>query len=239
MFSCFFSCFKPTIIEIPPNPIELFITSQKEKFKSLDRTNLNNNIEQEFYDLDQYNTTVKEADNVLESSWKTRIISRYTPRGVVYMHYDAYKQGFAYYCTENLPYRLSNSVAVDYVKAFHCYDFFMDENYYDDDYKHPLLEVFNPKPKVIDPSNNNVPNIKQGPFIQRKRKETKTVETKEDDKTPQTPQKPKHQNKFIYLGHPRNMNLLKKPKQQTKMFNSPVMNSMKAMSWADYKASRV
>lgn len=236
MFSCFFSCFKPTIIEKQPNPIESFVTSQKEKFKSLNRTNLNNNIEMEFYDLKKYNTTVKEADNLLESNWKTRIFSRYTPKGVVYMHYDAYKQGFAYYCVENLPYRVSNSVAVDYVKTFHCYDFFMDENYYDDDYKHPLIEVFNPKPKLVDPSNNNVPNIKQGPFIQRKRKETKSVESKDDG---QTPQKPKHQNKFIYLGHPRNMNLLKKPKQPTKMFNSPVMNSMKSMSWADYKASRV
>lgn len=236
MFSCFFSCFKPTIIEKQPNPIESFVTSQKEKFKSLNRTNLNNNIEMEFYDLKKYNTTVKEADNLLESNWKTRIFSRYTPKGVIYMHYDAYKQGFAYYCVENLPYRVSNSVAVDYVKTFHCYDFFMDENYYDDDYKHPLIEVFNPKPKLVDPSNNNLPNIKQGPFIQRKRKETKSVESKDDG---QTPQKPKHQNKFIYLGHPRNMNLLKKPKQLTKMFNSPVMNSMKSMSWADYKASRV
>ena len=245
MFSCIFSCFKPnTVVEKPPNPVDTFIATQKEKFNQLDRDKINANIEPEFYDLEKYNNIVKDADNILETQWRTRIMSKQTPRGVVYMHYDAYKQGFAYFCTENLSYRVINSIAIDYIRTFHCYDFFVDGNYFDDDYKNPSLEVHQPKPKpVVDSSNNSVPNVKQGPFIQRKRKDTKDTQTTKDTQDTQQsetekPKLPKHQNKFIYLGHPRNMSVLQKPKTPNKSFNSPIMNSMKKMSWAEYKASK-
>ena len=250
MFSCIFSCFKPTIvIEKPPNPTDIFISQQKEKFKKLQREQLNSNIEPEFYDAEKYNNIIKEADNVLETQWRTRIMSKNTPRGPIYMHYDAYKQGFAYYCSENLSYRIVNSIAIDYVKTYHCYDFFVDENYFDDEYNHPLLEVHNPKQKTVnDPSNNKIPNVKQGPFIQRKRNQSKELKKDTDDvsknnnatdkeqsEKPQKTQKPKHQNKFIYLGHPRNINFIKKPKTKINTFESPLMNSMKQLSWAEYK----
>ena len=53
------------------------------------------------------------------------------------MHYDLYKNGFAYYCNDSLNYNLLNAVAMKYVITFFCRDFFIDNHVFEEemDYK--------------------------------------------------------------------------------------------------------
>ncbi len=90
--------------------------------------NMNENIEKEFYNKKEYNTIMKEDNNELEVAWKTRILYENTPKGPIFMHYDAYKQGFSYYADQtSIPFNILNAVAMKYVCRFYCRDFYYDE----------------------------------------------------------------------------------------------------------------
>lgn len=72
---------------------------------------------------------LQHKDNPWEASWRRRVLMEPTPRGNVYMHYDVYKQGFAYYCDQSvMPYEVLNAVAMKYVLTYRCRDFFVDES---------------------------------------------------------------------------------------------------------------
>ena len=266
MLSCIFSCFNsPTKIETP-KPLslqDLFIRSGKSKFLSLDREKHNSNIEKEFYDLESYNQMMMVQDNQLEISWKRRILFSKYHRGSVFMYYDAYKMAFVYYGAENLPYSVVNILALDYVRKFHCLDFFVDEELYEENHENPLISIhYKPLKKTpvgdtkttdttntTDLSNNTTSSqkskIENGPFIKRKRlqEESKTTtkpneESKQSTESEEKKSKPNYnRNKFVYAGSTRNFTPIQKPKRQSG-FNSSTLNNIKTnMSWADYKAS--
>ncbi len=245
MFSCFFSCFtKKEPIKKPPNFVELYIEKQKDRFKKLDKDKINSNIEPEFYDLNKYNEIVKEPNNHLELAWKRRILHTSYGRGCLIMFYDPFKQAFSYYCNENLPHNILNAASIEYIKIYHCYDFFMEESYYEEDYKNNLISIHFPEKKSNDKSNKKF-DVSKGPFIKRKKTENnsekKTDDKTDDDKNEEPVKKtPLHINKFVYLGHIRNFTeILSKPVKSKQNFSiSSIENMKNTTSWADYKASR-
>ena len=90
--------------------------------------NMSENIEKSFYNKKEYNAIMKEDKNALEFAWQTRILYENTPKGPVFMHYDAYKQGFSYYADQtNIPFNILNAIAMKYVCRFFCRDFYYDE----------------------------------------------------------------------------------------------------------------
>ena len=91
---------------------DIFIEYQNKKLKDI-----NDNVEKEFYTKETYNNALEQENNILESNWKKRILIENTPRGNVYMYYDAYKLGFSYYSdTSSLSYNLLNAVAMKYCR---------------------------------------------------------------------------------------------------------------------------
>jgi hypothetical protein len=121
---------KKPLLKQTPSPEAKYISERKRSFllSYIDKcVDVNENIEPEFYDKDQYNSIMKEESNTLETAWKKRILLDSTPRGNVVLFYDPYKHGFSYYSDQHIPYSLLNAAAMKYVCTFKCRDFFMDE----------------------------------------------------------------------------------------------------------------
>lgn len=103
---------------------------------------LNSNVQTEFYNKESYQKEVEDVDNNLEEIWKKKILIENTPRGNIYMYYDAYKMGFAYYSdTNSLPYKILNAVAMKYCITFHCLDFFIDQHILPKDRDSPFIKI--------------------------------------------------------------------------------------------------
>ena len=110
--------------------MEMYVENQKNKFlktfETQDETKKilwNLNINPELYDKEKSQELIKEEDNIEELQWNTRILfdSVFREDGklvTVIMHYDLYKNGFAYYCNDSLNYNLLNAVAIKYVITF-------------------------------------------------------------------------------------------------------------------------
>lgn len=88
----------------------------------------NANVDPLFYDRIELKRILMRPKNELEQSWLSRKLYVTTPRGNIMMHYDAFKEGFAYYGDQTgVPYRILNAMAMKYVMMFRCLDFFVDE----------------------------------------------------------------------------------------------------------------
>ena len=123
--------------ELPPlikklNPIELYAEKQKEAFIVFMNKNsdiINQNTDDIFYNIEQYNKLMEERDNFLETKWRGKIIMEHTPRGLVMMSYDSFKRGFTYFCdNKSVNYMLLNAIAMKYVRTYCCSDLFMDNS---------------------------------------------------------------------------------------------------------------
>ena len=89
----------------------------------------NANIDPIFYDRTTLKSTFIHSTNELERAWLSRKLYVTTPRGNIMMHYDAFKEGFAYYGDQSgVPYRVLNALAMKYTMTFRCLDFFVDED---------------------------------------------------------------------------------------------------------------
>ena len=112
---------------------KVFYDSKKEQFlkylaKVLDNCILNENIVSMFYDKQNFKEYMQQSNNDLEKTWKTRMLYVSTPRGNIAMYYDAFKLGFSYYSDQNvISYDILNACAMNYVRFYHCLDFFIDE----------------------------------------------------------------------------------------------------------------
>jgi len=174
----FFNCFgrsNAVSIEVPKSPQEIFIEKQQAKFAAIpDTPQSNANIESVFYDKTAYTKALADADNDIEKRWRSNIMHS-TQYGPVFMHYDAYKQGFSYYSDSMVPQSLLNAIAVDYVIRFRCRDFFIHEKYYPENVDNTLMDIHfpveNKKIKVID-----------GPFYKRQVKKVPTENPLSDAK---------------------------------------------------------
>ena len=117
--------------EIPKTKTEIYESSYTQKFlKTFELENpsvYNSNIDAILYDRKELLEQLIDGENEHEKKWRSRILYETTPRGNIVMHYDIFKQGFAYYSDQAITYNILNVAAMKYCVAFSCRDFFLDE----------------------------------------------------------------------------------------------------------------
>lgn len=222
------------------DPIKTYIDVQKERFIN---TNFTDNVDKIFYSKKDYKELLENADNHLEKKWKRNILFEYTPRGNVIMHYDVFKQGFAFYCdTSGISYDILNAVAMKYVYVFRCKDFFIDQNVTPQDKDSPLINIYYKEEKQNQEGKKKDTSFEGAPFA--KLKNYNTVENKEnhDDK-----KKPvdKIRNKFINMGRIYNFKITQPIKKNNTLngFKSNLLDVLsgetqlqkEVLSYKDYK----
>lgn len=109
--------------------LDIYMDEKKRRFldtysKQLD---YNTNVDACFLTKKAFYEALADEDNSIEPKWRTRIMCENTPRGNIFMYYDVYKQGFAYFSDQVLAYPLLNAAAMKYVILYRCRDFFMDD----------------------------------------------------------------------------------------------------------------
>lgn len=174
----------------PPKAITVTTLStsyeERQKQRLLDTyessNDFNENIDKCFYNQAELREVLIEENNGLEKTWKTRILFENTPRGNIIMFYDAFKQGFAYYCDQtSLPYHLLNAVAMKYVTTYRCRDFFVDNQETPENHPSPLLEPVKTKEVVVKKEESVVPK-KSAPFAKFKSYNMVNSKLKEEEK---------------------------------------------------------
>ena len=213
-------------------------------------TDMNTNIDKEFYSNEDYTNTMKDVRNKLEPKWKLKTLIEHTPRGNVIMFYDSYKQGFTYYAdSQNIPYHILNAVAMKYVTTYRCRDFFTDDEITPENKASPLIQIHMvEKSKSKDAVNNsNKDKISHAPFAKLKNYKRGNASKPNNDKNSES-EKPKrvyYRNKFVCLGPVRNYSIIQKVKKENTMngFHSNILNNIsgetqlqhKVMSYKDFK----
>ena len=217
--------------------------------------NFNENIDKCFYNKTKLNIVLTDENNELEKKWKTKILFETSPRGNIIMYYDAFKQGFAYYCDQtSIPYNVLNAVAMKYVRIYRCRDFFVDNCETPEENPSPLLDIQEKKEsKKEKPEGKTENKGKKSPFATFKNYNTvsnKLKDEKKEGKKEETEKKEDKiyiRNKFICLGKMCNFYILqsdptKKKGKRLANFKSNLIDSMKtsalqtpAMSYNDYK----
>lgn len=244
----------------PPKAITVSTLSttyeERQKQRLLDSyessKDFNENVDKCFYNQAELREVLIEENNALEKTWKTRILFENTPRGNVIMYYDAFKQGFAYYCDQtSLPYHLLNAVAMKYVMTFRCRDFFVDNQETPENHPSPLLEPVKAK-EVVAKKEESVAPKKPTPFAKFKSYNMVNSKVKEEEKKKKEGTEDKEEkddkiyirNKFICLGKIINFKLIQSiEKKRGFTFKSNLMESMKndqsfqksVMTYAEYK----
>lgn len=246
------SFFKKTPIKIQNvlTESEEYIEHKKDRFLGqYDNIDANNaNMNKEFYNKDLFKEAIRDEDNDLELQWRRKLLMETTPRGNIYMYYDVYKLGFAYYTdSSTVPYSVLNAVAMKYCSIFKCLDLFVDQTVIPSDKCSPLIKIHHIEEKKT-PKNDKkkLSTIsKDAPFAKfksnvNKIKSTTTEKGKETDKK----EDDLTTNKFINMGKIYNMNILSnKPKKVKANFNSPMMDTLKGetqlqgqvMNYTEYK----
>jgi hypothetical protein len=237
---------KPLIIK---DPIAIYIDNNKNKIlNSFAIDNMNNNVEKIFYNKKELLEILANQNNELEKIWKTRILFENTPRGNIIMHYDAYKQGFAYYSdTNGIPYNILNAVAMKYVITYQCRDLFMDNEYVKDS---PLINIYleyeksNEKKDDKKEDKSAIKNS-DAPFAKLKNYKLNQSDKIKPTEEKKTPEKEYNRNTFINLGRICNFNFLQKQPKKNKLngFRSKLLDGVESesilqdevMSYSKYK----
>lgn len=203
-------------------------------------------ISASFYNPQELKDVLDSPDNILESSWKTRILMESTPRGTVIMYYDAYKQGFSYYAdTNSLPYPLLNAVAMKYVITYRCRDFFIDDKITPIEQPSPLLPLAQTDTKKTTTVQRKLTN-EINPFLRSKR----TIQKPDRVGGPEKDvEKEYNTNRFLYLGKCVNFKMLQTPAKKNKMngFSSQYTTDLsqetdlqrQVLNYGDFKQRKV
>lgn len=171
----------------------------------------NANIQPVFYNHDEYERVINSNDNILESSWKQRVLMEYTPLGNIYMYYNAYHKSFSYYADTQIPYKLLNAVAMKYVRTFYCFDFFTDTQVLPENRVSPFT-IMNIEQERLEKLKKDKKksemgiDFKDAPFLRPKKKEE---EKKQKDEGLDKNKKLVFKNVFKYCGSYRNLFMLK------------------------------
>jgi len=165
------------ILFYKPQKNKVILYPEYEYFKSIqkklvcsfnNKDKYNSNIENVFYDKQEYFSIINKKDNEIEKIWRTRILFESTPRGNIIMFYDPYKLGFSYYSdTNGIPYSILNAVAMKYIYIFRCLDFFVDNKLTDnflDKFESPLIYLYFTEETKKIPTFDN----KNSPFVKYK-----------------------------------------------------------------------
>jgi len=227
--------FKPnTIATIKvEDPIVGFVKQRQDRLlRTYDKTiDMNVNIDPIFYNKQKFSECMREENNPLEGRWKKNLLYESTPRGAIFMYYDVYKSGFAYYADQNyIPYSILNAMAMKYVVTFFCRDFFVDDSII----KVPSGLADSPIDQVLKKTSNKPSNEHMAKF--------KNYKTMEKDKDKDNKQVPIIRNKFISLGKPYNLPIIQKTSKIPKLDMSgpskyDAIFSKPKLSYKDFKAS--
>jgi hypothetical protein len=237
------------------DPIKNYIDHHKNKLiSSFSIENMNKNVEKIFYDKKQLLEILVHQNNELEKIWKTRILIEKSPRGNIIMYYDAYKQGFAYYSdTNGIPYNILNAVAMRYVINFQCRDFFMDNEYVDEQKESPLIKIYleyeknNEKKEESIKKKEDVLKKDDAPFAKLKNYKLNPIDITNKDNVTEIKKTEKEYNRnvFINLGKICNFNILQKPPKKSYLngFQSKLLEGVESesnlqnevMSYSKYK----
>ena len=231
----FMYSYKPITKPIAIDPIDAYISKQKKKLLGTYKNgkDMSANIEKVFYNKKDYTAFMKVANNEIETAWKTRILYEPTPKGSIIMHYDAYKQAFAYYAEQNsIPLTLINAVAAKYVTIFFCRDFYFDEEtilekreientetmdkddkpvqeltIIEGTYLSPLIKIHNASEKTKE-KDDIKKLITDAPFAKFKNNTTERRKDAENKKKPDEIQR--YYNNYVCLGKTYNLAVLQK-----------------------------
>lgn len=242
----FFSGKKIIKKESNVDKVTIYINKNKKKFldtfEKLDNC-YNTNIDHLFYSNIHYKKFIECINHPIETKWKSNLLIENTPFGNVIMHYDVYKNGFAYYSDINISHSIMNAVAMKYVLIYKCRDFFMDERSLPEEHNSmPILKIIKEfeKEKENEDKNSNKNNNDESfrdfysklkksdnsPFIKKRNLDNIKTKEKEKDKEYNT-------NKIIYLGKIINLNFLKKI--ANKKIIETVTNDNDIVKYTDYK----
>lgn len=190
----------------------------------------NANVDAVIRDQKALTELLEDPNNEIEKKWKRSVLIEATPRGNVFMFYDAYKQAFSYYCDQSLmPYEIMNSVAMKYVLTFHCREFFVDSNVLKlrdtpttPSETPPTENAPHQKPKKVELSNSFAK------FKSYNTSSKKVTLSKEDDKII---------NRFVHLGPVRNWTpgLKRQKENPLNGFKTDMGPSNAKLSYQDYK----
>ena len=228
--------FTPTPVaikfEAKPDPILAFVKQRQDRLMRTydNNVDMNSNIEPIFYNKQKLSECMREENNPLESRWKKNLLYESTPRGAIFMYYDVYKGGFAYYADHNyIPYTILNAMAMKYVVTFFCRDFFMDDSIIKEPSK--MAESIDTE-TTKKPSNNHMAKFKN----------YKTTSAADAVDKPQKAIIVR--NKFISLGKPYNLSLIQKTSKIPKLDMAgsgpskfDAVFSKPKLSYKDFKAS--
>jgi len=220
LYNLFFPDRRPKMID----PVTKYLETNKNKLlESFKLADMNKNVEKVFYNKKELQEILVNQNNELEKIWKTRILFENTPRGNIIMHYDVYKQGFAYYCdTNGIPYNILNSVAMKYVTLFQCRDLFMDNEYLENEKEPPLIKLYleQEKESKKESLEKPLPKLDTSAFAKLKNYNKKADDKTDDkkvDKINEKPEKEYNRNIFINQGRICNFNFLNKPVKKSKL----------------------
>ncbi len=225
----------PIKVEEKPDPIIAFVKQRQDRLlRTYDnKVDMNVNIEPIFYNKQKFSECMREENNPLEKRWKKNLLFESTPRGCIFMFYDVYKGGFAYYADQNcIPYPILNAMAMKYVVTFFCRDFFVDDS---------IIKEPSKLTESIDAEPTKQPTNKPSNEHMAKLKNYKTIENKSD--TADAKKIPIIvRNKFISLGKPYNLSLIQKMSKIPKLDMSgpskfDAVFSKPKLSYKDFKAS--
>jgi hypothetical protein len=215
-----------------------YVNTIKTKFEKIVENKSNHpcdtNVDRIFYDKKEFIEYMKQENNSIEKSWKTRILIEKYPKGNIIMFYDAYKLGFSYYCDQTIvPYDTLNHIAMKYVMTYQCLPFFVDEKSLPENYENPLKihYIEEKKEKRGVEVNHNFAKLRNY------NNEEQTIQ--------KTTSENRLRNKFVYLGNIRNFKLCQTlPKKNSlNHFNSVLLHGLakdnqaqkECMSYSDFK----
>ena len=212
------------------DPIVGFVKQRQDRLlRTYDKPiDMNVNIDPIFYNKQKFSECMREENNRLEGRWKKNLLYESTPRGAIFMYYDVYKSGFAYYADQNyIPYSILNAMAMKYVVTFFCRDFFVDDSII----KVPSGLADVPIDPVLKKPSNKPSNEHMAKFKNYKA-----------DKDKDNKQVPIIRNKFISLGKPYNLPIIQKTSKIPKLDMSgpskyDAIFSKPKLSYKDFKAS--
>jgi len=216
-------------------------------------SDMNSNIDKEFYSKDDYIKTMRDVDNELERKWKQKTLIEQTPKGNIIMYYDPYKQGFSYYSdSQPIPYAILNAVAMKYVRIYRCRDFFVDDETTPEKEPSPFIQIHmveKKKSKDTDKNSSGKSMFKDAPFAKLKNYKTKNQsDTTDENNVPRKPERVFYRNKFISVGPVRNYSIIQPIKKENKLngFKTNLLSGVvsesklqgQVMNYKDYKLNQ-
>ena len=220
-------------IEPKPTPEKEFFNKELKLFEKIfeekEGFDPNENMDEEFYNMELYKETIATENSNFEKKWKAKLLNSSTPRGNISMYYDVYKMGFAYFSESSfIPYEVLNSLAMKYVRIYRCRDLFMDNKITPLNRESPLIKLRKTeeqkekeqKQTDIKPINKEL--LKKGPFAKLKNykleenpNKRKLDEIKEPEKIRSNPNLLYNVNLFINMGKHVNFSFIQKiPKKK-------------------------